>query len=141
MRELQVRGVTIPADELVWTFTRSGGPGGQHANTSDTAVELRWDVVASGALDERTRRRLTDRLGGRLTADGVLVVRAGRHRSQLRNREDALARLAELVDAALAPPPAPRRPSRPSRAARQRRLDDKRRRGQLKALRRRPPEP
>lgn len=130
-------GVVIPDAELVERFSRSSGPGGQGVNTTDSRVELRWDVTASTALSDGQRARLADRLSGRLV-DGVLTIVASEHRSQLQNRAAARARLAMLVTDALAPPPPARRATRPSRAATQRRLDDKRRRGNVKATRRGP---
>ncbi|HEY8339336.1 MAG TPA: alternative ribosome rescue aminoacyl-tRNA hydrolase ArfB [Egibacteraceae bacterium] len=130
----------IPDEELSWRFSRSSGPGGQHVNTSATKVELRFDVARSRVLDDEQKRRITERLGSRLTADGVLVLQSSEHRSQARNRQAAEARLATLLAEALRPP-RPRRPTAPSRAARQRRLEAKRHRGEVKALRRRPPLP
>lgn len=139
MEPLEVApGVAIPAEELRESFARSGGPGGQHANTSETKVVLRFDVEGSAALTEPQRARVRQRLGPRLTADGELVLAASEHRTQTRNREAVRARLAALLGEALAPAPPPRRPTRPSRRARQRRLEDKRARGQTKRLRRRP---
>lgn len=139
MEPLEVAaGVVIPAEELRESFARSGGPGGQHANTSETKVVLRFDVEGSAALTESQRARVRQRLGPRLTADGELVLAASEHRTQTRNREAVRARLAALLGEALAPAPPPRRPTRPSRRARQRRLEDKRARGQTKRLRRRP---
>ena len=129
--------LTIPADELVIRASRSGGPGGQHVNTTSSRIELRWDVRASRAPDESQRARLLERLASRLTADGVLVLHASEHRSQLRNREAAVGRLRTLVAEALIEPEE-RRATRPSRAARRRRLDEKRVRGRTKELRRRP---
>jgi ribosome-associated protein len=132
--DLEVRpGLVIPADELAERFSRSSGPGGQSVNTSDSRVELRWDVSAS-ALPDATRDRLLGRLRHRLV-DGAIVIVASEHRSQLRNREAARARLVELLREALAPPPPARRPTRPSRGAREARLADKRRRGELKRRR------
>ena len=131
-------GLVIPAAELVERFSRSSGPGGQSVNTTDSRVELRWDVSRSDALSDTQRRRLLQRLDSRLS-DGVLSIAASEHRSQLLNRNAARARLATLVTDALAPPPPARRATRPSKAATQRRLDSKRRRGQLKAGRSRPP--
>jgi len=129
--DLEVRpGMVLPADELVERFSRSSGPGGQSVNTSDTRVELRWDVAAS-SLPAPVRARLLARLGGRLV-DGAVSVVASEHRSQLRNREAARGRLAALLREALAPAPPPRRPTRPSRAAREDRLAGKRRRGEVK---------
>jgi ribosome-associated protein len=127
--------IAIPAAELVERFSRSGGPGGQHVNTSDTRVELSYDVARSAALPETVRARALDRLAGRLV-DGVLTVTASDRRSQRQNRELARERLAETLRAAVAPPPRKRRPTKPSRNAVQARLDDKKRRGEVKRLRR-----
>lgn len=131
--------VTIPAGELTWRFSRASGPGGQHVNTTDSRVELSWDLAGSGALPAAVRHRALDRLAGQLV-DGVVTVTASARRSQLRNREDARDRLAALVAVAVAPPPPARRPTRPGAAARQRRLDAKSRRSDLKRLRRPPVE-
>ena len=132
------RTVQLPLAELEVSFSRSGGPGGQHANTSSTKVELRWDLEASSALTPPQKQLLRSRLGSRLTDEGVLVLQSSEHRSQTRNREAAVARLVALLSDALRVSPT-RRPTRPTRAARQRRLEAKRRRGDTKALRR-PPE-
>ena len=132
-------GLTIPGTELVERFSRSSGPGGQSVNTSDTRVELRWDIAAS-SIPVVIRERLHGRLGDRLV-NGVLAIVASEHRSQLQNRLAARERLADTVRDALRPPPPPRRPTKPSKAARQRRLDTKRHRGQIKSGRGRiPPE-
>jgi ribosome-associated protein len=131
-------GLVIPDSELHERFSRSSGPGGQSVNTTDSRVELSWDVAGSAALSDEQRVRLRQRLAGRLV-DGTITVAASEHRSQLLNRNAARARLAALVADALAPPAPARRATRPSRAARQRRLDDKRRRGELKSSRARPP--
>ena len=137
--EIQVRGAVIPQQELSWRFSRSSGPGGQSVNTTDSRVELSYDLAGSEALGpvlkERALRALADRL-----VDGVMTVTASEHRSQLRNRETAASRLAALLTAATAPPRATRRPTRPSRAARERRLDAKQRRSEVKRLRRPPDE-
>ncbi|HUZ56140.1 MAG TPA: alternative ribosome rescue aminoacyl-tRNA hydrolase ArfB [Streptosporangiaceae bacterium] len=133
--DLIVRGTTIPPDELTWRFSRSPGPGGQHVNTSDTQAELSFDLAASQALPPALKQRALAALEGRLTG-GVVTVTAHEYRSQLRNREAAAARLAELLTEATAPPPRTRRPTRPSRAATERRLADKQRRSQTKRLRR-----
>jgi len=137
--EIQVRGAVIPQQELSWRFSRSSGPGGQSVNTTDSRVELSYDLAGSEALGpvlkERALRALADRL-----VDGVITVTASEHRSQLRNRETAASRLAALLTAATAPPRATRRPTRPSRAARKRRLDAKQRRSEVKRLRRPPDE-
>lgn len=131
------QGLTIPDAELVERFSRSSGPGGQGVNTTDSRVELRWDVAASAALDDAQRARLLDRLAPRLV-DGALSIVASEQRSQLQNRNAARGRLTNLLMEAFAPPPPPRRPSKPSRRARARRVEAKRQRGELKAQRRRP---
>lgn len=131
--------VRIPAEELRWRFSRSSGPGGQGVNTTDSRVELSWDLAASAALGETLRERALERLAGRLV-DGVVTIAASQYRSQLRNREAARARLAVLVRSAIAPPPPTRRPTRPSRGAQRRRLEDKSRRSEVKRLRRPGPE-
>jgi ribosome-associated protein len=137
--DLPVRGtIVIPAAELSWRFSRSGGPGGQSVNTSDTRVELSFDVGRTTALGPTLRSRALDRLAVRLV-DGVLTVSASEYRSQLRNREAAERRLVEILTEAIAPPPRRRRPTQPSRAARARRLEQKKRRSDIKRLRRRPP--
>jgi ribosome-associated protein len=123
-------GLVIPADELVERFSRSSGPGGQSVNTTDSRVELVFDVAASAALDPGQRDRARRALG----ADRLTVV-ASEHRSQHRNRVAARERLADRLRTALAPPPLPRVPTKPSRAARRRRVEGKRRRAQVKALR------
>lgn len=129
---VRVRGsVVIPDAELRWRFSRSSGPGGQHVNTSDTAAELSFDVAGSPSLPQTYKDRALRRLAGRLV-DGVLTIRAEEHRSQLRNREAAKARLGALLGEATAPPPKPRRPTKPSRRVRERRLENKRRRGEIK---------
>ena len=128
-------GVSIPEAELRWRFSRAGGPGGQGVNTTDSRVELSFDVTASTALTPEQRDRILQRLSGRLV-DGVLTVVAAEHRSQLRNREAARSRLAAILRQAVTPDPPTRRPTRPSRAARERRLADKRRRTLTKRLRR-----
>lgn len=131
------RDVVVPSRELQWRFSRSSGPGGQGVNTTDSRVELLLDVGLSGALDDRQRARALARLGERLV-DGVLTVTASEHRSQLRNRDAAAARLAALLRDALAPPGRARRPTRPTRGSQQRRLDAKSRRAQTKRMRRPP---
>jgi ribosome-associated protein len=132
-----VRGIEIPEAELRWRFSRSSGPGGQSVNTTDSRVELSFDVAATSALSQPLRERVLSRLAGRLV-DGVLTIAASEYRSQHRNREAARTRLASVLDGALAPPDAPRRPTRPTRGAQRRRLEKKTRRSQTKALRRRP---
>jgi ribosome-associated protein len=131
--------ILIPAHELAWRFSRSSGPGGQGVNTTDSRVELSFDVAGSGALPPRLKERALARLSGRLT-NGQLTIAAAEYRSQLRNRQAARDRLAALLAEAVAPPPRSRRPTKPSKGAVARRLDDKTRRSQIKRLRRLPPE-
>jgi ribosome-associated protein len=128
-------GMTIPADELQWRFSRSSGPGGQGVNTTDSRVELVWDAARSTALGGAVRERALERLAGRLV-DGQIVVVASEYRSQLRNRAAARARLAALIREAIAPPRPERRATRPSAGSRRRRLESKRRRSDIKRLRR-----
>jgi ribosome-associated protein len=130
-----VRGIVIPPDDLSWRFSRSPGPGGQSVNTTESRVELSYDVAGSDALGPFLKERAVAALAGRL-AGGVLTVTASEFRSQLRNRQAAAERMSALLTEATAPPPRPRRPTRPSRAARERRLADKQRRSQVKRLRR-----
>jgi ribosome-associated protein len=132
---IQVRGAVIPADELSWRFSRSSGPGGQSVNTSDSRVELSYDLASSTALGPVLKQRALRALAGRL-ADGVLTVSASEFRSQLRNREAAADRMAAVLTAATAPPPKPRRPTKPTRGSKERRLAAKQRRSQIKRLRR-----
>ena len=134
---LAFRGVEVPAGELAWRFSRSSGPGGQSVNTADSRVELSFDVARSPSLPDPLRARLLARLSHRLV-DGVLTIAASEYRSQHRNREAARARLADLLTEASAPPAPKRRPTRPTRGSKERRLAGKKRRGETKALRRRP---
>lgn len=127
--------VSIPEVELRWRFSRSSGPGGQGVNTTDSRVQLSWDVAASPALTEQQRERLTERLGSRLV-EGVLQVSASEQRSQRQNRETAEQRLAGIVAAALAPPARSRRATRATRGSQERRIAQKKRRGNIKRLRR-----
>jgi len=127
--------LVIPAGELSERFSRSSGPGGQSVNTTDSRVELSFDVARSPSLPDWARQRALGRLGSRL-ADGILTVASSGERSQLMNREDARTRLAALLREAVAPPRPPRVPTKPGRGARERRLDAKRRRSQTKRNRR-----
>jgi ribosome-associated protein len=129
------RWLVIPASELHERFSRSSGPGGQSVNTTDSRVELSFDVARSPSLPEREKNRALARLAARLT-DGVVTVTAETERSQLMNRDAARGRLAALLREATAPPPPPRVPTKPTRGARERRLADKRRRAQVKRYRR-----
>jgi ribosome-associated protein len=130
-------GVVIPERELSWRFSRSSGPGGQSVNTTDSRVELSFDVANTSALTPALRQRAMDRLADRLV-DGVLTVVASEHRSQLRNREAAEERLAETLRTAIAPPKRRRRPTKPTKGSVERRLGAKRRRSDVKESRRRP---
>lgn len=132
-----VAGFVIPAGELGWRFSRSSGPGGQHVNTSDSRVELLWNMAASSVPTDEQKGQLVSKLGRRLV-DGVLTVTASEQRSQLRNREIALEKLAALVAAALAPDAPARRPSKPTRGSKRRHQAAKQRRSATKSLRRRP---
>lgn len=123
--------LTVPERELIWRFGPSGGPGGQHANTSNTRVELVFEIAESEVLTTHQRNRLDEVFGPRVR----IVV--DEHRSQLRNREAAAERLAERLNEALRPKPV-RRATRPSRGAKERRLRAKKQRSQQKANRRRP---
>lgn len=127
--------MAIPRAELAWRFSRSSGPGGQGVNTTDSRVELRFDVAHSTALNPTQRARALERLAGRLV-DGVLSVTASEQRSQLRNREAAEQRLAYELAAAIAAPPRARRPTRPTRGSVERRIAGKKRRAETKRLRR-----
>lgn len=129
--------LTIPSGELSWRFSRSSGPGGQHVNTSDSRVELIWDVAESSALTDQQRELLLSRLDRRLV-NGTLTVLASERRSQLRNRETALTRLADIIRTGLVPDAAPRRPTKPTRGSVRRRLATKGQRSETKAGRRRP---
>jgi ribosome-associated protein len=130
-------GIIVPEAELQWRFSRSSGPGGQSVNTTDSRVELSFDLAATHALDETLKLRATARLAGRLV-DGVITVAASEHRSQLRNREAAESRLAGLLRDAITPPARPRQATRPTRGSVRRRLDSKRRRSDLKRQRQAP---
>ncbi len=124
----------IPRAELAYRASRSGGPGGQHVNTSSTRVEVTWDVGASPSLNEEQRARLREKLANRISGEGVLQLAASDHRSQHQNKEAVTGRLVELVRQALVIPRA-RRKTRPTRASREARLHAKKRRSETKRLR------
>ena len=130
--------LVIPARELQWRFSRASGPGGQGVNTTDSRVELLLDLEACSVLGPVRRARLLERLGSRLS-DGCLRVVAAEERSQWQNRQAAMARLSDLLRDALKPPPPSRKATRPSRGAEKRRLESKKKRGDLKRQRRNKP--
>jgi len=123
--------LAIDERELEFEFVRASGPGGQNVNKVSTAVQLKFDVRRSPSLPEGVRARLERLCGSRLTQDGVVVIAAQRFRSQIRNRDDAVERLVELIRKA-ATPPVKRRPTRPTAASRRRRLESKSRRSDIK---------
>ncbi|MEV6234089.1 alternative ribosome rescue aminoacyl-tRNA hydrolase ArfB [Saccharopolyspora shandongensis] len=127
---------TIPALELAERFSRSSGPGGQGVNTTDSRVELSFDLARSTSIPEPLRERAMERLAHRLV-DGVLTIAASEHRAQLSNRQSARERMARLLAEAVAPPAPKRRPTKPTKGSQQRRLAGKKRRAEVKRQRRR----
>ncbi|HSH46465.1 MAG TPA: alternative ribosome rescue aminoacyl-tRNA hydrolase ArfB [Longimicrobiales bacterium] len=124
----------IPASELTFRASRSGGPGGQHANTSATRIELVWNPLTSSVLGEHRREMVLERLANRLDGDGNLRLVSDTHRSQHRNRQEVVTRFADLLTSALRPKKK-RKKTRPSRASKERRLRKKKHRGRIKKLR------
>lgn len=126
--------LSIDASEVTFTFVTSQGPGGQNVNKVATAAELRFDVMSSPSLSEDVRLRLIQLAGKKINADGELVIKASRYRTQARNKDDALGRLKALLKSA-ATPPKRRKKTRPSQASVERRLTEKKLRGKTKHLR------
>jgi len=131
--------ISLPDSELIERFLRADGPGGQHVNRTESAVELRFDVRQSTSLPDEVRERLLARRDRRLTSAGILVIQGRRFRDQARNRDDVRARLATIIRSALVPPKR-RLATKPTRASRERRLQDKQRRGVIKQARGRRPD-
>ncbi len=127
--------LTIPAAELEHTASRSSGPGGQHANKTDSRIQVRWNIPFSSVLNDSQKELLFRVLASRLTDDGDLILASDLHRSQHRNKAEVNQRLAAVVREALVPPK-PRRKTKPTRASRRKRLEDKKRRSELKSQRR-----
>jgi ribosome-associated protein len=131
--------ISLPESELVERFLRADGPGGQHVNRTESAVELRFDVVNSASLSDDIRARLLARRDRRLTGEGVLVIQGRRFRDQVRNRDDVRERLVEIIRGALLPPKK-RVATKPTRASKERRLVGKQQRGKIKQARSRKPD-
>ncbi len=131
--------IGIDEGEIEFSFIRSSGPGGQNVNKLSTAVQLRFDVRLSPSLPVPVKSRLAMLAGSRLTNDGVLIITAQDHRSQERNRQEALARLLALVAEAAKPPPPKRRPTKPTKGSQERRLESKGKRSAVKSMRRSKP--
>lgn len=131
--------LSIPESELSFRASRSGGPGGQHVNTSSTRIELVWNVAESPSLDEEQRARILEKLANRISVEGVLALASSATRSQQQNREDVVGRFAELLREALHVPKH-RKKTRPPAGSREKRLQSKRRRSDVKRLRRSLPE-
>lgn len=130
---------SLPENEVSFDFVRASGPGGQNVNKVASAVQLRFDVANSPSLSEAVKKRLARLAGSRMTREGVLVIEAKSHRTQEQNRGAAVERLAELIRRALEKPKK-RKPTRPSKTAREKRLQEKKRRGELKRQRRKGPD-
>ena len=129
--------LVIPLTEITFSASRASGPGGQHVNKAETRIQLRWNPSRSVALAEADRELVCDRLAARLTATGDIILACGSHRSQRRNRQACLDRLARLLRAALVPVP-PRHKTRPTSGSREKRLQQKKQRSDTKQRRRKP---
>lgn len=134
-----IRSISLGEEEVSFTATRSTGAGGQHVNTTDSAVILRFDAAASDSLPEAVKHRLAVLAGSRMTREGVLILRSEGSRSQFQNREDAIERLLALIREATIVPKK-RRPTKPSKAAKARRMDGKAKRSAVKSMRGKPVE-
>ena len=135
--DLQITpNLSVPAWELSESFVRASGPGGQHVNKTSSAVQLRWSVLRS-SLPGPVKTRFARRYGSRMTKEGEIVIEVGEHRSQVRNRAAARTRLAEMIKSVAEPPPR-RRATRPTAGSIRRRLDAKKRRGEVKSMRGKP---
>lgn len=138
MDDIQVGSLTINSSELRFSFDRSPGPGGQNVNKLNTRVEMRFDVRNSRSIPESARARIVEGLGRRVSKDGILIIRSSRYRSQLRNRQECIDKLAAKLGAIFKPPLATRRATRPSGAEMARRRKANRRNSAKKKLRKRP---
>ncbi len=127
-------GIFIDERDIKESFITASGPGGQHVNKSSTAVQLQFDIHSASSLPQRVKFRLKELASGRVSPDGILTIRCQTHRSQLRNREEAMERLLELI-AKASINPKKRRPTKPSKKAKAKRLDSKKHRSKVKAMR------